>query len=307
MNRIRLDKCLRRVEYRYPRDQPIRIRKSPPYLICSAAVNLPKRHCADLHRVASNRWLAFPAQPVTLGCIREIMAATQGEYKRESEMRLYGHVNWYTPFSADSFEVPHRPAPAQNHQQSDDDSDNGLLPCFSNTFPPPSLPRFRSMSPHELFCNRKRDLDEGIGNSSDTPLFSSDDLPASAEDYLAHRTKRQRKGPWWEHCSQGEPSIPRHKSKREFKRNMDSGVWMGSDSGVEEDSDLLDLNYTRSTETISDLALRTFEEPDRFDGPVFPYWEDQPPSPRYFWQNQKAAANQVRRGIDHEHHTFDLS
>ncbi|KAL8810568.1 MAG: hypothetical protein Q9223_007728, partial [Gallowayella weberi] len=83
---------------------------------------------------------------------------------------------------------------------------------------------------------RKRSLeDDQFGNSSDTPLFSSDDHPASFENYQEPYRKRQRKGPWWV-LQNGETSPVRTKGKREFTRNIDSGVWMGSD----QDPDLED-------------------------------------------------------------------
>ncbi|KAJ5703462.1 hypothetical protein N7493_011851 [Penicillium malachiteum] len=73
--------------------------------------------------------------------------------------------------------------------------------------------------------------------SSDPALFSSDDIPASGlENYNAGPMtgagrKRRYRGTWW-----GEKVIDPKRKRADFKekRNVDSGVWMGSDeSGAE--------------------------------------------------------------------------
>ncbi|KAJ5266741.1 hypothetical protein N7478_009549 [Penicillium angulare] len=73
--------------------------------------------------------------------------------------------------------------------------------------------------------------------SSDPALFSSDDIPASGlENYHAGVTtgggrKRRYRGTWW-----GEQVVDPKRKRADFKekRNVDSGVWMGSDeSGAE--------------------------------------------------------------------------
>ncbi|KAJ5103769.1 hypothetical protein N7532_004298 [Penicillium argentinense] len=67
--------------------------------------------------------------------------------------------------------------------------------------------------------------------SSDQPLFSSDDIPASGlENYNAPVSssgrKRRYRGTWW-----GEQVQDPKRKRADFKekRNVDSGVWMGSD------------------------------------------------------------------------------
>lgn len=74
--------------------------------------------------------------------------------------------------------------------------------------------------------------------SSDPALFSSDDIPASGlENYHAPAIgagrKRRYRGTWW-----GEQVIDSKRKRGDFKekRNVDSGVWMGSD---ESDADSL--------------------------------------------------------------------
>ena len=66
---------------------------------------------------------------------------------------------------------------------------------------------------------------EDSNPSSDPPLFSSDPLDASAENYVQKPRKRQYHGTWW-----GQRAKRQHLAGRTFIRNLDSGVWMGSDS-----------------------------------------------------------------------------
>ncbi|KAJ5198809.1 uncharacterized protein N7459_008632 [Penicillium hispanicum] len=73
--------------------------------------------------------------------------------------------------------------------------------------------------------------------SSDPALFSSDDIPASGlENYNAPVTggagrKRRYRGTWW-----GEQVIDPKRKRADFKekRQVDSGVWMGSDESTAE-------------------------------------------------------------------------
>ena len=156
--------------------------------------------------------------------------------------------------------------------------------------------------------NRKRILeDDSIENSSDTPLFSSDDHPASAEDYLEPHSKRQRKGPWW--CSRPgtQELIIRKKSKRGFKRNFDSGVWMGSDSDAEDELGYTAVNDQIQGEPSYALGGTTVEDSEKLDGPVFPCWDTQPVSTETFWRTQRAAIKEISRCVDHGIETVDLS
>ncbi len=89
-------------------------------------------------------------------------------------------------------------------------------------------------------ASKKRDRDEWLASSSDAPLFSSDDLLASSSDlYLnEHRRKRRHRGAWYkeeqvpiESTTHGSP-LRKPRSKGPFRRNMDSGVWLGSDEST---------------------------------------------------------------------------
>ncbi|MCJ1393590.1 hypothetical protein MMC18_006465 [Xylographa bjoerkii] len=115
-----------------------------------------------------------------------------------------------------------------------------LTTCNDPILPEPirstQLPRFPSL-------DRKRTRDDVPAYSSDPPVFSSDDLPPGLENYDSHRRKKQYRGRWWENrlgCGQGDGSAPVRK-KREFKRNIDSAVWMGSDETETTDSGDLDI------------------------------------------------------------------
>jgi len=104
------------------------------------------------------------------------------------------------------------------------------------------LPPLRS-SPHEaaptlplstsIRLSRKRtltDYDDETTTSSDPALFSSDEHAPDAENYLSGKRKKHTyQGSWWDNrrVKMGKPK------KREFRRNFDSGVFMGSETSDE--------------------------------------------------------------------------
>jgi len=89
---------------------------------------------------------------------------------------------------------------------------------------PPSSP------PYFLLPSRKRVRTEDVNTSSDPPLFSSDPADPSID---GKSYKRRYRGAWW-----GVDVLELVKSP--FVRNLDSGVWMGSDGSDDAavDSDL---------------------------------------------------------------------
>ncbi|KAI9733295.1 MAG: hypothetical protein M1834_003379 [Cirrosporium novae-zelandiae] len=118
--------------------------------------------------------------------------------------------------------------------------------------PSPSPPLSRASSFSQTTCNsRKRPrwvYCDSTGNcsSSDPPLFSSDDSEPSAEDYInlpeKKRKKRTYRGGWWGNVEQedieaGESHQTMEKWEREFHRNLDSGVWIGSEASSVEITD----------------------------------------------------------------------
>lgn len=92
----------------------------------------------------------------------------------------------------------------------------------------PSLPKLVSHSYNESLPlnlrKRTRLSSPSISLSSDPPIFSSDDDP-SADNYTNVRRKKIYRGPWYHH----ELIDGREKPKRTLKRQLDSGIWMGSD------------------------------------------------------------------------------
>lgn len=103
------------------------------------------------------------------------------------------------------------------------------------------LPPLRSIrhrspakAPEHLFRKPKRlssRLSQSSLPSSDPALFSSDDIPSSSlENYngqqIEHSRKRRYRGTWWGEMAK---EVKRKRADFKEKRNMDSGVWMGSD------------------------------------------------------------------------------
>ena len=186
------------------------------------------------------------------------------------------------------------------------------------------------------------DLDAIFATSSDPPLFSSDDFPASSADHYAQpRLKRQHKRTWYEdeaksskrtRFSQG------GKAKRgKFSRNFDSGIWLGSDesigteiSGKDETDDIervcampeamVDVPENEDTKVVvisvkkgpaweSHLrakALRTIDDPEDFKGPIWPYWQKQPTDLRHANRVQQSVAQKVGNLICNGRDTIDL-
>ncbi|KAB8075360.1 hypothetical protein BDV29DRAFT_108505 [Aspergillus leporis] len=111
---------------------------------------------------------------------------------------------------------------------------------MDNEIPLPPLPRIRHRSPTKAPAAPGSSLrktyqlsrfdDRSSQPSSDPALFSSDDIPASGlENYhapVSGSRKRRYRGTWW-----GEMVKDPKRKRADFKekRNVDSGVWMGSD------------------------------------------------------------------------------
>ena len=88
--------------------------------------------------------------------------------------------------------------------------------------PPPDL--------SDLHHQRKRArLEYDLTTSSDPALFSSDDYAPTSETYASKRRKQKWQGTWWGEKFHGRASHVPHSGRRKFTRNVDSGVWMGSE------------------------------------------------------------------------------
>lgn len=108
----------------------------------------------------------------------------------------------------------------------------------------PTLPTLPKISGHShQKRNRYGDLTAlpSFSNSSDPAIFSSDDDP-HIDNYANGRHRKKRYvGSWFQQMPASSDSTfsedraPPPKPKREFGRNFDSGVWMGSDEPVDPD------------------------------------------------------------------------
>ncbi|KAJ8122425.1 hypothetical protein ONZ43_g1380 [Nemania bipapillata] len=115
----------------------------------------------------------------------------------------------------------------------------------------PSLPKVSWDSHTQTFTNtRKRNRDGAppqplFSNSSDPAVFSSDDDP-HIDNYVNGRHHKKRYvGSWFQQMPAssdstfGEVAGPQPKPNRTLERQLDSGVWMGSDELVDPDEDFL--------------------------------------------------------------------
>lgn len=85
---------------------------------------------------------------------------------------------------------------------------------------------------------------------SDPALFSSDPPDPSAEHYFVPRPKKQYRGTWWQNEKH------ERRARKAFERNMDSGIFMGSDSSYET-LDAEAAGDLENDDTVPDKALDT--------------------------------------------------
>ncbi|TLD39649.1 leucine rich repeat domain protein [Venturia nashicola] len=121
--------------------------------------------------------------------------------------------------------------------------------------PPSSPPPF--LAPYPILGRKRTRAPEHTEDStpSDGPLFSSDPPDPSVDEYFQPRRKRQYRGTWWGEITRedapAEPALQR--TKNAFSRNMDSGVWMGSDV-TDEDQDLASDDTSPDLELLRDMG-----------------------------------------------------
>lgn len=109
----------------------------------------------------------------------------------------------------------------------------------------PSLPKVSWDSHRQTFTNTRKRHRNGatpqplFSNSSDPAVFSSDDDP-HIDNYVEGRHhKRRYIGSWFQQMPASSDSTfaevagPQPKPNRTFERQLDSGVWMGSDELVD--------------------------------------------------------------------------
>lgn len=85
----------------------------------------------------------------------------------------------------------------------------------------PDLPPIPALRPGLIRKRTRSDYE--AATSSDPALFSSDEHAPNLDSYATKRRKEQWKGTWW-----GAKTIPVRK-KRSFRRNFDSGIFLGSE------------------------------------------------------------------------------
>ena len=158
------------------------------------------------------------------------------------------------------------------------------LLCEDPPSSPPQLPTLSDIA-FTGGAGRKR-LHSDYGSLSSDPLFSEDvsELDFNGDDDQP-KPKRLFKGPWWDVARRPRQSLRKSMMKKESFRNVDSGVWMGSDGS--DDSILGDG-------TKSKLAVRDEHKQQRQQ----PAWQDDP---------EAFAARVVMGCLEHGKETVDLS
>lgn len=110
----------------------------------------------------------------------------------------------------------------------------------------PTLPSMRSANdddqeeplPSLPYPKRKRSVASHLfSDSSDVPVFSSDDDPAAENYAQGRRTKKRFVGPWFTSSQPNAPIASASASKKRTLQQVDSGVFMGSDASID---DILD-------------------------------------------------------------------
>ena len=210
----------------------------------------------------------------------------------------------------------------------------------------PVLPEYGDPSP-KARTRMKRSYDDFIVPSSDPPLFSSDGLDPSLDNYTTPRRKRQHVGAWYddihddtEESFQVISSTVRTRARERgpFRRNFDSGICLPSDDSTEsmtdqktdpkDDESLLptpdggqeqDPNQAvfeggsesseKPHQSLYQLAMSTWagEDPMAKDGPLFPYWQEQPQDLQQFHEVEATAEEKITLCVEDGHETVDLS
>lgn len=158
------------------------------------------------------------------------------------------------------------------------------LLCEDPPSSPPQLPTLSDIS-FQCAAGRKR-LHSDYGSLSSDPLFSEDvsELDFDDDDDQP-KPKRLFKGPWWDVGQKPKQSLRKSMMKKESFRNVDSGVWMGSDSS--DDSIFGERSKTK-------LPVRDEHKQQRQQ----PAWQDDP---------EAFAARKVMDCLENGKEVVDLS
>ncbi|KAI9776827.1 MAG: hypothetical protein M1835_005406, partial [Candelina submexicana] len=104
------------------------------------------------------------------------------------------------------------------------------LPCNNHSLNDNEFPY---QLPDQVALSRKRPREYDPTFSSDPAVFSSDDfLDTSADDYIHGTQKKKYRGTWWDKKPLGPKPEGQSQGKREFKRNIDSGIWIPEEDNV---------------------------------------------------------------------------
>ena len=121
--------------------------------------------------------------------------------------------------------------------------------------PPPSQPALVPLPtrprPSFLLTQKRTlsDYDNEPTTSSDPATFSSDEAAPGAENYASGKRKKHTfRGSWWDRHPAKTGIRNSLRKKREFTRNFDSGIFMGSESEEPLSSD----SFTMEDEFLKD-------------------------------------------------------
>jgi Leucine rich repeat len=120
------------------------------------------------------------------------------------------------------------------------------------------LPQDLPLALSDSHWRRKRPrFEHDPKTSSDPALFSSDEQAPTAENYFSKRRKENWSGTWWGEKFNGNASNASNGAKRKFTRNVDSGVWMGSEgTDTSLDDDLLEEFRSASNPAADEAGMR---------------------------------------------------
>jgi hypothetical protein len=132
---------------------------------------------------------------------------------------------------------------------------------------PPAQADIRGHSHPSFLLTRKRTLseyDDEPATSSDPATFSSDETAPGAENYAVGRRKKHTfRGTWWDLHPAKSGTRTNHRKKREFRRNFDSGIFMGSESEepLSSDSFSMEDEFLKDQERTSEKNTQGLQRP----------------------------------------------
>jgi hypothetical protein len=130
------------------------------------------------------------------------------------------------------------------------------------SLPQPARADPRPQRPSSFLLIRKRtrsDYDDEPATSSDPATFSSDETAPGAENYASGKRKKHSfKGSWWDRHPAAQGTRTSQRKKRDFQRNFDSGIFMGSESEDPLSSD----SFTMEDEFLKDQQSSTDKNQD---------------------------------------------